>query len=213
MTLEEFFNKHNGKYVEFDNRYPFQCKDLFSFYNRDVVGNPDYVYGDAWQLYTAFPSKYYRVTTETPQKGDIAVWKKEFGGYGHVAIVWDDGKFFSQNYPLKTKCSLQTIPTTKLQGYLRPRLFDNQGTIMWNDLINYNKGIARYFAGLPDGKEPTVLKVSVKYPEGGKLALVKKFGDGDYRIRIGVSEFEFLNSGVGDVVPITPEKASKLKQF
>lgn len=119
MTLSDFFNQWNGKYADFDGMYPGQCKDLFSFFNRDVVGNPDYIRGDAWQLYEACPSKYYKKVSK-PQKGDVAIWKKELGGYGHVAIVWDDGRFFSQNYPLKAPCSLQTIPTTKLLGYLRP---------------------------------------------------------------------------------------------
>lgn len=217
ISLKDFFTTHNGKKADFDGNYGAQCKDLFSFYNRDVIGNPDYVPGDAWEIYDHFPAQYYRVTAD-PEKGDIAVWGKQLGKYGHIAIVWDNGKFFSQNYPLGEPCSLQDIPIDQLSGYLRPLLFDNHETRMWNKLLNYNKKIARYLAGLPDepgnpSQEPTVLKASVKYTDGGKLALIRKFGDNDYRIRIDVSVEEFLNSGAGEPVPITPKDAEKMKTF
>lgn len=122
MTLQEFYNKWNGKYADYDGRYGDQCKDLFSYYNLEVVGNPNYVFGDAWQLYEACPKKYYK-KVNNPQKGDIAIWEQYLGGYGHVAIVWDNGYFFSQNYPLDERCGLYKVPTQKLKGYLRPVKF------------------------------------------------------------------------------------------
>lgn len=120
MTLDQFFQKWNGKFADFDNQYPNQCVDLGNFYNRDVWGNPNKISGNAWQWWDNAPKDYYDGVS-TPVKGDIAVWKKEFGGYGHVAIVWDNGKFFSQNYPLGAPCSLQSISTNKILGYLRPK--------------------------------------------------------------------------------------------
>lgn len=124
MNLEQFFNQWNGKFAEFDNIYPNQCVDLIKYYNRDIVGYPAPTSGNGWQIYdTASPEYYMKI--HTPQKGDIAVWKKEFGGYGHVAVVWDNNQFFSQNYPIGAKCSLQTIPTDKIRGYLRPLKFNN----------------------------------------------------------------------------------------
>jgi hypothetical protein len=125
MSIEEFYKKYNGKTVDYDGRWAGQCWDLFQFYNRDVVGNPHSVSGNAWELYNKCPASYYTKVT-TPKFGDVAVWKKSFGGYGHVAIVWDNGKFFSQNYPdtvRHTPSSLQTIPTNLIQGYLRPNKF------------------------------------------------------------------------------------------
>lgn len=121
MTMQSFFDQWNNKFADYDHVYGNQCKDLFSFYNRDVVGNLAYVPGDAWKLYEACPAEFYS-KVGTPRKGDVAIWKKEFGGYGHVAIVWDNGQFFSQNYPLKAPCSLRTIPTNLILGYLRPKL-------------------------------------------------------------------------------------------
>lgn len=132
MNLNEFYQKWNGKYAEFNNdAYKNQCKDLFSFYNRDVAGNPNYIPGDAWQLYEACPAAYY-TKVSNPVKGDIAIWKKEFGGYGHVAIVWDNGQFFSQNYPLGAPCFLQTIPTNKILGYLRPNNMNYENKVIRN---------------------------------------------------------------------------------
>lgn len=132
MTLEEFYSLHNGKIVDFDGHYFGQCKDLFSFYNRDVVGNPAYVFGDAWMLYENCPASHY-TKVNVPKKGDVAIWKREFGGYGHVAIVWDGNLFFSQNYPLKAPCSLQIIPTDKILGYLRPNNMNYENKVIRNE--------------------------------------------------------------------------------
>ena len=137
MTLDQFFSTHNGKKVDYDQHYGAQCKDLFSYYNRDVALNPAYVPGDAWQLYVNCPAAYYEKVTG-PRKGDVAIWQQQFGGYGHVAIVWDGGKFFSQNYPLGAPCSLQTIPTDKILGYLRPTKLPNP-----MDIKQYNEKIIR----------------------------------------------------------------------
>lgn len=119
MTLQDFFNAHNGKKVDYDGNFGYQCKDLFSFYNRDIAKNPDYVRGNAWELYEKCPPAYYKKVS-SPTKGDVAVWQKALGGFGHVAIYWGNNQFFSQNYPIGAACSLQTIPTTLLLGYLRP---------------------------------------------------------------------------------------------
>lgn len=141
MNLQEFFNQHNGKYVNFDSMYLNQCVDLANLYNRDVVGNSKAVFGNGWQWYDNAPASYYTKVTD-PKKGDIAVWKQSFGGYGHVAIVWDDGKFFSQNYPINAKCSLQSIPTNLISGYLRLKtMSDNTYD---NHIIRTNEGKMAY---------------------------------------------------------------------
>lgn len=171
MTPQEFFNTHNGKYLDFDGSFGNQCKDLFSFYNRDVVNNPKYVKGDAWSLYSTAPASYY-TKVNTPQKGDVAIWKQYAftndpkQAFGHVAIVWDNGKFFSQNYPIGTKCSLQTIPTTKILGYLRPLIFNSMpDDSLDNHIIRTNGGRLAYVkAGT--GKKQLITK------ENAGLALI-----------------------------------------
>lgn len=150
ITLGEFYQKYAGKRLDFDGSYGAQCWDLFQFYNREVVGNPYVVSGDAWQLYEAVPGSFY-TKVDSPKFGDVAIWKKSFGGYGHVAIVWDNGQFFSQNYPdtkNHTPSSLQTIPTNSILGYLRPKKFmtayDTSGVDKRGTLVRIGSSPLRY---------------------------------------------------------------------
>ena len=142
MTLQEFLDRWNGKYNNYDNAFGPQCKDLFSQYNKDVAGNPSYIYGDAWKLYDAPPTQYYdkivNTPTSVPEPGDIIVWKQSFGGYGHVAIFINGDvkkmRVFGQNYPITTKldknnkvisngspCQIVEMGYSKVTGYLRPK--------------------------------------------------------------------------------------------
>lgn len=124
------------------------------------------------------------------------------------------GEMIFYNYHLHRDVSKERIG-----NWVDPQWFDdnilqlNFEIRMFNEAIEYNKKIARYFAGLPEGREPTVLKASVKYKDGAKLALLKKFGERDIRIRIGVDANEFLNSGAGEPVPMTPQNAEKIPRF
>lgn len=142
MTVEKFVEFWTNKYCDFDKTYGPQCKDLFSQYNIDVVGNPNYVGGDAWKLWDNAPDSYYEkvlnTPTSVPLNGDVIIWDKAFGGYGHVAIFLDGDvnkmRVFGQNYPNVTKldannkviangspCQIVTMPYTKVKGYLRPK--------------------------------------------------------------------------------------------
>lgn len=143
MTPEEFKNKYDGKYIDFDGLFSFQCKDVFSYYNQEVVGNSGYVWGDAWALYDNAPSEFYDKFLNTPDfipvEGDVAIWEKTFGGYGHVAIVCKGSTgnkliVFGQNYPLITKfdsngkvvsngspCHVVEMSYLKVKGFLRPK--------------------------------------------------------------------------------------------
>jgi len=142
MNLQEFINQWNEKPNDYDKKYGTQCKDLFSQYNADVVGNPNYVWGDAWELWNNAPTEYYdkivNTLTSVPNPGDVIIWKKEFGGLGHVAIfVSGDVNtmvVFGQNYPKVTKldknnkviengspCQMAQMPYSKVKGYLRPK--------------------------------------------------------------------------------------------
>lgn len=143
QRVQDFVNQWNGKHDNYDNSLGTQCKDTFSRYNRDVAKNPSYVYGDAWQLWEKAPTEYYEkivnTNTSIPNPGDVIVWKKEFGGYGHVAIALDGCtvnklRVFGQNYPNTTKldknnnvislgspCQVVEMSYSKVQGYLRPK--------------------------------------------------------------------------------------------
>ena len=88
-----------------------------------------------------------------------------------------------------------------------------QGQIMFDEAINYNKSIAKYFADLPGGKQPTVLRISGKSATGSKRCLLRKFDDGSVKVRIGVGVEEFVESGAGEAVPMKLEDLQKLPTF
>ena len=151
MKLNEFVNKYNGKKVDYDKVFSNQCKDLFSYYNRDVVGNPNYVSGDAYLLYDNAPSSHYdkAINTKTyiPPIGSIVIWNKSYGGYGHVGIVLSadiNGMLvFSQNHTGNLDpCEETSYSYSQVKGFLIPKNIKditNNEDYMKTDLFGDNK--------------------------------------------------------------------------
>jgi hypothetical protein len=127
MTIEEFIQKYNGRYLDYDGKYGCQCKDLFSFYNEEVVENPHYVRGNAINLWDNAPKEYYQ-KVGSPKKGDVVIWN--YRPYGHVGVYVEGttGSFtsFDQNYPPGTPCHLQKHKYVNIVGYLRPNNLINK---------------------------------------------------------------------------------------
>lgn len=133
MTAREFFFKYNTRYLDFDGQFGAQCKDLFNFYNKEVVGAPR-IYGHAKDLWTSTTAlKYYHRIPNTwtfvPREGDVMVWPAwSANPYGHVAIVSHGNLLwfvsFDQNWPLGTPCHFQTHNYTypRVYGVLRPKV-------------------------------------------------------------------------------------------
>lgn len=129
MTLDQFISKYNGKYVDVDGAYGAQCKDLFSRYNKDVVGNPNYIFGNAHQLFDAAPTSVYEKIKNTPsgipRKGDIIIWNEGIGKYGHVGIFIEGNvnRFtsFDQNFPIGSPCHIQAHSYKAVTGWLRAK--------------------------------------------------------------------------------------------
>lgn len=106
MTYQEFKNKYNGKYVDFDGSYGAQCWDLAQFYFRDVLGLPRSILdGCGLVSNMLYPPKrevlnqyFDEVPVNRMEQGDVVIWD-----YGHIAIYdhynADNDKcyFFSQN--------------------------------------------------------------------------------------------------------------------
>lgn len=111
MTYQEFFNKWNGKGINFDLYYGNQCMDLYQQYNKEVVGANISIPADpAYKVWyeNKYPLNYYIKVLNTPdaipQKGDVIIWKPTLnGGFGHIAVcdTADLYKFtsFDQNFP------------------------------------------------------------------------------------------------------------------
>lgn len=136
MTVEEFFNKYNGVGIDFDGVYKFQCVDVFKQFNKDVVNAPA-VSGNAVDYWTKYPFDYYErvlnAVDNYPQLGDVVIWGKTIGPYGHIAICRDAtlSSFvsFDQNWPVNVDsqgnglgvCHFQPHNYTGVLGWLRPK--------------------------------------------------------------------------------------------
>lgn len=151
MTLQQFLEKYNGKYVEVAGSAGAenQCVDLANAYIRDVLGFPII----EWTNAKDFPSKggenyqYILNTPEgIPQEGDLMIWG---GTYGHIAVFIEGNetsfRSFDQNYPTGSFCHIQNHTYANVLGWMRPikktdlqQAFDECRIARdshWNDLI------------------------------------------------------------------------------
>jgi hypothetical protein len=141
MNLQLFIDKYNGKFVDYDGKFGYQCVDLMRFYINEIFGlNPyDILPGAIYakQIFQRFPatpsaSKYFtkiiNTPTGVPKKGDIVFW----GWYpfvtgiaGHVAIFveGDTNRFisFDQNFPLRSSCHYVNHSYRGVMGWLTLR--------------------------------------------------------------------------------------------
>jgi len=128
MTYTDFKNKYNGRGIDFDGYYGFQCMDLAHQYAVEVVGKdfqPAPAAKDVWKQTIPGYDKIPNTPTGVPIKGDIVIWGVGVGPYGHIA-VFDNGdanKFvsFDQNWPVGTICHLQNHNYTGVLGWFHPK--------------------------------------------------------------------------------------------
>ena len=133
MTYNEFKNKYNGKYLDYDGSYGNQCWDLAQFYFTECLGLPDTILSGCGLVSNMLkPPKidlllqyFDEVDRHTMEPGDVAIWT-----YGHIAMFDNyDGRawYFSQNYPLNSNSHLQVIPETDIRAF-RPKKAQPQVT-------------------------------------------------------------------------------------
>lgn len=132
MTVSEFFTKYNGRGIDFDGYYGFQCMDLWQQYNKEVVGGPRIAapYAkDVWAK-NLYPKDFYTKIANTPngvpQKGDVIIWSGAAnGGFGHIAVYYDGNvwnfRSFDQNWPTGSWCHFQPHNYNYVYGWLRPK--------------------------------------------------------------------------------------------
>lgn len=139
MTLNEFINKWNGRYVDVDGFYGPQCVDLMRQYCKDVFSVNGYVAipprGNAKDIYKNFVNnKYFKKVVNTPtgvpKKGDIIFFKTStwfpflYGWAGHVAIFSGGDTMrmitFDQNYPTGSFCRYVNRSYKDCLGWLTP---------------------------------------------------------------------------------------------
>src|SRR3972149_9463219 len=132
MTTQEFFNKWNGKLLDYDGSFGGQCVDVYRQYCKEVLGVPQSppVVGAA-DIWTSYLSEYFDRIANTPEgvpiKGDILIWSKNAGGgFGHVSIAsvgnTDTFTSFDQNWPVGSLCHFQAHNYTNVLGWLRAKI-------------------------------------------------------------------------------------------
>ena len=140
MTFEQFITKYNGRYIDFDGAYGFQCVDEIRQYIKEVLGWGPYIAlptrGNAKDIFIKFPdggNKYFQKIkngpNNMPQKGDLVFWTWypfKIGWAGHTAIAsvsWLMGlNTFDQNFPTDSFCRFTLHDYKGCLGWLRPRV-------------------------------------------------------------------------------------------
>jgi len=139
MTLDQFITKYNGRYLDFDGKYGYQCVDLIRAYLKEVLNIDAYTLPPvtyAKQLFTNFPNagtnrftKVFNKPTNAPRRGDIVVWGTYLGvtGWaGHVAICSGASMMnlitFDQNYPKGSFCKYVNHSYKGILGWLSPKV-------------------------------------------------------------------------------------------
>ena len=131
MTIQEYFQKNNGKPIDYDGYYGNQCMDLYRQYVKECLEYPQSpgVVGAA-DVWTTYLKDYYeRINndpTSVPQLGDIIIWNKNAGGgFGHISVFnsGDSNNFisFDQNWPVGSYCHFQNHNYTNVLGWLRSK--------------------------------------------------------------------------------------------
>src|SRR3990167_1710336 len=134
ITFQQFLEKYNGRFTDFDGYYGFQCMDLMHSYIVEVLGLSDgriLSAPSARDVFINFPnvfgSDYFNKTNNTPtgvpKEGDIMFWVN--APYGHVAIFieGDANSFrsYDQNYPTNSPCHVQNHTYANVGGWLYPK--------------------------------------------------------------------------------------------
>lgn len=127
MNISSFVKKYNGRHIDFDGSNPYECKDLVQFYVRDVLQVEKLPQGNAVDMWARYQQSIYQRIPNTPpavpQEGDIMIWGKSVGRFGHIAVFLkgDTKTFvsFDQNYPIGSGCHEQPHGYTGVLGWLR----------------------------------------------------------------------------------------------
>jgi hypothetical protein len=132
MTYSSFFTTWLGEQLDTDKfpaGQPYQCVDVANKYNSDVIGGPSW-HGNAIDRWNSYPTAFYDRVENTvsgyPKPGDIVIWGKEVGEFGHIAICKEANASsfisFDQNWPLNTACHFQPHAYHGVLGWLTPKV-------------------------------------------------------------------------------------------
>lgn len=121
MTYQEFKNKYNGKYIDFDGYYGPQCWDLAQFYFSEVLNLPSSILSGCGQVKNmlvrpkidVLRTYFNEVPVNSMCPGDVCIWSTN-----HIAIFdhWDGRQnwYFSQN---PNRCQVMVINQAGLHAF------------------------------------------------------------------------------------------------
>lgn len=135
MTFDEFVKKYNGKATDYDGGCGVQCVDLAKLYMDKVLGIKIGAIGNAeayWRRYNELSILYKNfdripnTPSFIPKKGDIVVWGKKHGKWGHIAIATGVGTTsyfdsYDQNWGGKAMKKVRHTYKDGFEGVLRPK--------------------------------------------------------------------------------------------
>lgn len=107
-----------------NNKYKGQCVSLIQQYLYKVFGKSFKAYGNAKDWATNYPKDYFTKLSKSTklQPGDVLVYGSNYGGgYGHIALIDVNGKFFDQNGVKKLAVGYRDKPFTGYVCVLRPK--------------------------------------------------------------------------------------------
>ena len=106
-----------------NNKYKGQCVSLIQQYLSKVFGKGFKAYGNAKDWVNNYPKEYFNklAPSEKLQEGDVLVYGSNYGGgYGHIALIDINMKFFDQNGIKKGEVAYQDEPFKGYKCILRP---------------------------------------------------------------------------------------------
>ena len=121
MTYQEFKNKYNGKYIDFDGYYGPQCWDLAQYYFTEVLNLPTSILSGCGQVKNmlvrpkidVLRAYFNEVPINQMVTGDVCIWSTN-----HIAIFdhWDGRNcwYFSQN---PNRCQVMVINQAGLHAF------------------------------------------------------------------------------------------------
>lgn len=131
-NLNNWIQRANDKYIDYDGYYGAQCVDLYNAYTAGFVGGKNFMVGYAPEIFNNYDRNAYSRFDRNQgsgMPGDVAVFRP--GGYtpvGHVAVVVGDNgngtlRVLQSNATAAGSAGnsiISNISKSTLMGYLRP---------------------------------------------------------------------------------------------
>lgn len=221
ISFDEFIAKYNGKGVDFDGYYGFQCYDLAHQYAVECVGKDVPARPGAKDLWDCTIDGYDKVANTpdgVPPKGAIVIWGTALGAWGHVAIAISGNKdsftSFDQNFPLGSVCHVQQHNYTGVLGWFVPKI-QITGTVSVNidvfeNLVKKSSSYDQFVtAGYTDVSQVLNIVNSLKGKLTEKDKMIQEYESQLAKVPALTSALEGLKN---DVSSLTAKNEELLKQ-